>query len=361
MRTMICSPGNYIQGKGEIGQIAHHYGELGSKGAYLIVDRFILDTYGTEIEKDFKDLGIAYTIQAFGGECSKKEIDSHRLKLGVSDAVIGIGGGKTLDTAKAVAHHAGLPVMIIPTTASSDAPCSRLSVIYTEDGVFDSFLNLKNNPNMVIVDTQVIVNAPARFLAAGIGDALATYYEAAACNASNSIPTCGGHVTAAAMALAETCRKILLENGYQAKLAAEKHLCTKAVERVIEANIYLSGVGFESGGLAAVHAIHDGLTTLDACHHMLHGEKVAFGIPVQMILENRPEEELMKIIGFCKNVGLPTTFKELGLENVTDEELMQVAEASCREGETMANMPFAVLPEDVVAAMKMADLFGQID
>lgn len=359
MRKIICAPGRYIQGSDELSHLALHYQDLGTKGAYLIVDKFILDTYGDKIKKGFSENNTPYIAEAFGGECSTVEINCHSSKLAGCDVIVGIGGGKTLDTAKAIAHHAKLPVIIVPTTASSDAPCSRLSVVYTEDGVFDHFLHLKSNPNMVIMDTDVIVNAPVRYLVAGIGDALATYYEAAACHASNSVTTGGGHVTISAMALATACRDTLLENGYKAKVAVENNLCTPAVEAVIEANTYLSGIGFESGGLAAIHAVHDGLTVLHECHHMLHGEKVAFGIITQLVMENTPEEELMMIIEFCQKVGLPTSFKDLGLENVTDAQLMQVAEISCAEGETIYNLPFPVSPKDVFAAMKVADELGQ--
>ena len=359
MRRIISSPGRYIQGKGELKNLSADYKELGAVGAYVLVDRFILTTYGDSIRTSFEENGVSYVMEAFGGECSDAEIDRHVKNLGSCDAVIGIGGGKTLDTAKAIAHHANLPVIIVPTTASTDAPCSRLTVVYTEDGVFDHFLHLRRNPDMVVMDTEVIANAPARFLAAGIGDALATYYEAAACNASNSVTTGGGHVTNAAMALATACRDILLENGPKAMIAVQNKQCIRAVEDVIEANTYLSGVGFESGGLAAVHAIHDGLTALHGCHHMLHGEKVAFGIVAQFVLENRSEQEMKMLLHYLKQVGLPTCLKDLGLENATDDELMTVARISCEEGETIYNLPFPVTPEDVFSAIKVADKMGQ--
>lgn len=283
-----------------------------------------------------------------------KEINKHKENLAGYDAVIGIGGGKTLDTAKAVAYYAKLPVLIVPTIASTDAPCSRLSVIYTESGEFESYLPLPSNPNIVLMDTDIIAKAPARFLASGIGDALATYYEAAACVQADAVTMAGGHVTKAAMALAALCRETLLADGVKAVIAAENGLCTAAVENIIEANTYLSGVGFESGGLSAAHAIHNGLTVLPQCHHMLHGEKVAFGTLTQLVLENRPMEEITDIISFCIDIGLPVTLEDLGLADVGDEDLMKAAEAACAENDTMGNMPFAVTPYDVFAAMKAA-------
>ena len=355
MANIICSPGSYIQGKGELNNLCGYYRQIGSRKAYMIVDGFIDNAYHDTLADSFEKAGQAYEIAIFGGECSKSEIKKHQDQLGESDAIFGIGGGKTLDTAKAVAHYSGLPVIIIPTAASTDAPCSRLSVLYTDTHEFDQYLPLPRNPEMVIVDTDVIAKAPVRFLMAGIGDALATYYEAAACQKSNAITMTGGHCTLGGMALAELCKDTLFADGLKAKAACERQVSTKALENITEANIYLSGVGFESGGLACAHATHDGLTVLEETHSLLHGEKVAFGIVTQLVLQNEPEEELHKVIRFLQACGLPTTLEDLHLENASDEHLFEAAKAACAEDDTMKNMPFEVTPEDVLAAMKAAD------
>lgn len=248
--------------------------------------------------------------------------------------------------------------MIVPTAASTDAPCSRLSVVYKENGEFEKYLSLNANPNMVIMDTEVIAKAPVRFLMAGIGDAFATYYEAEACAKSNSLTMPGGHATLAALALARLCLDTIKADGIKAKVSAENKVSTQALENVVEANTYLSGIGFESSGLAAAHAIHDGLTVLKETHKLLHGEKVAFGALTQLILENRPQEEIEEAVVFLRKCDLPTTLKELNLDHVPDSELMKAAEASCAENDTMGNMPFDVSPKDVLAAMKTADRFA---
>lgn len=211
---------------------------------------------------------------------------------------------------------------------------------------------------MVIMDTDIIAKAPVRFLMAGIGDALATYYEAAASVRSDAVTMAGGHVTKAAITLAKLCRDTLLEDGLKAKAAAESGVSTKALENIVEANTYLSGIGFESSGLAAAHAIHNGLTVLNETHKLLHGEKVAFGLICQLVLENTDQRELEEIITFCKKCGLPTTFKELGIDNVSDECLLEAAALSCAEDDTMGNMPFEVCAQDVFSAMKTADTFA---
>ena len=362
MRKMICSPGTYVQGKGELSHLAEHVENIGKCSAYLIVDAFINGTYHDVIVSSFKEKNMSYTIVVFGGECSIEEIQLHQKKMSNYDVVFGIGGGKTLDTAKAVSFYQKCPVIIVPTAASSDAPCSRLSVVYTPEGEFSHYLPLPSNPDMVIMDSEVIAKAPARFLIAGIGDALATYYEADACSKSNAVTMAGGNSTKAALALAKLCRDTLLQKGYLAVTAVKQGVCTKAVEEIIEANTYLSGIGFESGGLSGAHAIHNGLTVLEETHHLLHGEKVAFGTLTQLVLENRSLHEIKEIVIFCQQIGLPTTLKELGLGDTDDERLLKAAEAACAPEDTMKNLPFKISAEDVLAAMKTIDsLSGEME
>lgn len=210
-----------------------------------------------------------------------------------------------------------------------------------------------------ILEADIIVKSPVRLTVAGMGDALATYFEARACQRSGATSCAGGKTTEAAMALAKLCFDTLMEEGVKAKIALEAGVCTPAVEKVIEANTLLSGIGFESAGLAGAHAIHNGFTVLEECHHMYHGEKVAFGTLTQLVLENVPLDELEDIILWCIEVGLPVTLAELGAGNVTDDQLMEVAKTACAENDTLHNMPFEVTPETVFAAIKAADAYGR--
>lgn len=355
MKKILCAPGNYIQQPDAFGTLADYYAMAGAQGAYLIIDPFIDKEYHDLIISSFEDEGATYRLERFGGECSMTEIDRHRGQIGSADAVIGIGGGKTLDTAKAVAHFTGLPAIICPTAASSDAPCSRLSVVYTDDGQFDHYLPLPKNPDLVIMDTTIIANAPVRFFISGLGDAYATYFEAEACRQSNAITMAGGHATNAALALAKLCHDLLVSDGPQAVAAVGVRTCTPAVENVIEANTLLSGLGFESSGLAAAHAIHNGLTALPGTHAYLHGEKVAYGTLAQFVLENRPQSDLFEAYGFFRQVGLPTTLAEIGVADATDDDLLRVGELACDKDDTMENMPFKVTPRDVAGALRAAN------
>ncbi|EKM7175916.1 glycerol dehydrogenase [Cronobacter sakazakii] len=360
MDRIIQSPGKYIQGAGVISRIGDYLKPLAER--WLVVgDKFVLGFAEETLRQSFKKAALSVEIAPFGGECSQNEIDRLR-KLADSarcTAVLGIGGGKTLDTAKALAHFMAVPVAIAPTIASTDAPCSALSVIYTDSGEFDRYLMLPHNPNIVIVDTQVVAGAPARLLASGIGDALATWFEARACSRSGATTMAGGKCTQAALALAELCYNTLLEQGEKAMLAAERHVVTPALERIIEANTYLSGVGFESGGLAAAHAIHNGLTAIPDAHHYYHGEKVAFGTLTQLVLENAPSKEIETVAALCHSVGLPITLAQLDIKEDVQTKMRLVAQAACAEGETIHNMPGGVSPEQVYAALLVADQYGQ--
>lgn len=326
MTRIIIGPGKYVQGNGELHRINEHTKAIG-KNFLAIASKNGIDRTKGIIEQSFKDTSISLSFEPFKGECSKPEIDRIRkvVKDINADTIIGIGGGKIFDTAKAVAYYENIPVVIVPTIASTDSPTSALSVIYTETGVFSEYLILPQNPMLVLIDTKIIANAPVRLLVSGMGDALATFFEARACMQSNASNMAGGKPTKAAMALARLCYDTLLEDGLKAKLAVENKVVTKALENIIEANTFLSGIGFESGGLAAAHAIHNGFTVLSQCHHLYHGEKVAFGTIVQLVLENRPLEEIEEVIEFCARVGLPTTLMEMGIKEVEADDIKKVA------------------------------------
>ena len=360
MDRIIQSPGKYIQGADVLTRLGDYLKPLATR--WLVVgDKFVLGFAEETLRQSFKKAELHAEIAPFGGECSQNEIDRLKKLADSADcmAVLGIGGGKTLDTAKALAHFMDVPVAIAPTIASTDAPCSALSVIYTDSGEFERYLMLPHNPNMVIVDTKVVAGAPPRLLAAGIGDALATWFEARACSRSGATTMAGGKCTQAALALAELCYNTLVEEGEKAMLAAEQHVVTPALERIIEANTYLSGVGFESGGLAAAHAVHNGLTAIADTHHYYHGEKVAFGTMTQLVLEDAPAEEIAAVARLCCAVGLPITLEQLGIKQEIPAKMQIVAKAACAEGETIHNMPGGVTPDAVYAALLVADALGR--
>ncbi len=358
IRTNIF-PGRYTQGAGAIDHLADEIQRFGTS-AFVVCDPFVYDELLPEYQASISK-GVNAKFERFGGEASDEEVEKLTqlvTEMG-AEVVIGFGGGKAIDTAKAVAHSSELPVIIVPTIASTDAPTSALSVIYTPAGVFKRYLILPTNPNVVLVDTQIIARAPVRLLLAGVGDALSTWFEADACERNYAGNMTGHPGTYAAYVLARYCFDTLLEFGVAARVACEQQIVTPALERIVEANTLLSGLGFESGGLASCHSIHNGLTTLHATHDYWHGEKVTIGVLASLFLTDRPAALIDQVYTFCEEVGLPTTLSDIGLNDVSDEDLMRVAEGACAEGETIHNEPMPMTPEKVFAALRQADAEGQ--
>lgn len=360
MARVLRSPAKYVQGERELLRIQEHMKDLGRK-VFVIISDSGIKRVGSVIEQSFKDTDMELVFEIFHGECSKIEINRlvKQARGSHCDVVCGIGGGKILDVAKAVSYYLEVPVVIIPTVASTDAPCSALSVLYKEDGVFDQYLFLRESPNLVLVDESIIMLAPVRLLIAGMGDAMATYFEARAVENSGKNNQVGGRPTIAANTLAKACWNTILKDGLNAKLAFQNSCCTVAVKNIIEANTYLSGVGFESGGLAAAHAIQKGFTIIPELHDLYHGEKVAYGTLVQLVMENAPEEEIKEVVEFCIKVGLPVTLQQLGIEDISKERLYKISEYSARQGMTIHNMPFEVTADVVFAGLLGADAIGK--
>ncbi len=252
-----------------------------------------------------------------------------------------------------------LPAIITPTLASTDAPCSALSVIYSPGGGVEGIRFYNRHPLLVLVDTEVVARAPKRLLVGGLGDALATWFEARTVRESCSHNVVGGLPTHSGTALAQLCCEILLADGPAACAAVEAGATTPALERVVEANTLLSGLGFESGGLALAHAVHNGITEIPASHSCIHGEKVAFGLLTQLVLEGRPSSEIAEILSFATAVGLPVTLAQVGVDASSDAQLRTIAERSLIPGESSHNEPFPVSSAMVVSALKAADQLGR--
>ena len=370
MRKAVICPTKYVQGEDEILNLGYFVKTFGDS-ALLIAHPDDVKRVQEKLKSTAETFNIRFVESEFCGECSRREVSrlQELAKESNCTCTIGLGGGKAIDTAKCVAE--GENLIIVPTIAATDAPTSHSAVLYTSEGAFDDYAYFKQSPSVILIDTTVIANAPVRFLVSGMGDALSTFFEARANVQSYSkvnagLPcgfregVCGeARGTKAAFALASLCYESLLEDGWKAKIACENHVVTESLEKIIETNILLSGLGFESGGLAAAHAIHDGLTILEGTHKYFHGEKVAFGTIAQLALENAPMEEIEEVLDFCLSIGLPVCLEDIGVDHITEEELYQVAEKACIPEESIYAMPFPITVEKVAAAIKLADSIGK--
>jgi glycerol dehydrogenase len=355
----IIGPRRYVQGRGMLRRIGDYLSPFGNQ-VMVLADATVWDLLGDTVQHSLSGAGIGLVYERFGGECSAAEIDrvAEAIRAAGVAAVAGLGGGKTLDTAKAAGSLAGVGWASVPTVASTDAPTSAVSVIYTDDGAVEEYRFAPHNPDVVIVDTEVAANAPYRFLVSGMGDALATWVEARASAEARATTMAGGVATMAGQALARLCWDTLIAYGPAAREAARHHVVSTALEKTVEANTLLSGLGFESAGLAAAHAVHNGLTVVPQTHAMMHGEKVNFGTLTQFALEDRPSAEIDELVGFSTQVGLPVTLAEVGLGAVDLDTLKTIAQTATAPGETIHNMPFPVTAAMTLDAMVAADAYA---
>ncbi|WP_300409556.1 glycerol dehydrogenase [Lagierella sp.] len=355
MLKLIRTPQKYIQGRNAFEEF-YDYGKDYGERFLFVASGSGLKYCKDKLEKSFGDSGVYRRYEEFAGISSNGEIDrmSEIIKEDNIDVVVGLGGGSAIDTAKASAYYTKKPIIVLPTVVATDAPCTGLSVIYNDDGTFDRYIFYPDNPNMVMVDTNVIANAPSKFLVAGIGDALATYYEARACKKVGAPSLENGGISDSALALCKLCNEILFEHGEIAIASLEKRVVNESVDKIIEAATYLSGVGADNGGLAAAHSIYNGFTEIEFVDAM-HGEIVAFGTIVQLLMEASPKEELYKVIDLCYKLGLPLTLEDL---NIKEEDLMIGCEKACAEGETIHNLVGEVTPERLKDFVLTADSLG---
>jgi glycerol dehydrogenase len=304
---------------------------------------------------------VRFVIGQFGGECSIEEVTKHEKAFGLSnelDCLIAVGGGKCIDAGKCIADRLRIPVVIVPTLASNDAPCSALSVMYSPEGVMSGVESFKESPALVLVDTRIVANSPERYLVAGMGDALATWYEAHACNTNTRGKSfVGARPTLAAGAIAEVCAATLFADGEAAASAVRKSEVNDVLERVVEANTLLSGIGFESGGIACAHSIAAALTLIPSVHSdSLHGEMVAIGLLTQLLLEKR-QDEVQKVARFMALIGLPVDFKQISFNASNREHVNQVIDFAMNFP-YLQNEPFPVTREALLQSFMSARALG---
>ncbi|WP_049935464.1 glycerol dehydrogenase [Haloplanus natans] len=354
MTRTFNAPSAYVQGRDVLDDVGTHLPFEGDR-AVLIADETVMNIVADPLVASLDAEGFSVDHVTFRGSCTPAEIDRIAAHARDVDVVVGAGGGRALDTAKAVRSDVGARLVTVPTIASTDAPTSSLSVLYTEDDEFDDFRFHGVNPDLVVVDTAVVAGAPTRFLRSGMADAVATWFEADAAYRADATNVFDGRSTRTAHAIARTCYDTIREHGRGAVAAVERDAVTESVDAVVEANTLMSGLGFESGGLAAAHSVHDGLTRVEPTHHATHGEKVNVGTLTQLVLEGRETHTIHELIDFSLDVGLPVTLADVGLDAPTDDQLRTIAEATCEPFETIHNEPFEVTPAAVRDALVTVD------
>lgn len=290
--------------------------------------------------------------EAYGGECSFEERDRMAELARDVDAIIGVGGGKIADLAKAVAVCLALPVVILPTLAATCAAWTPLSVMYDARGEMLQYDIFARSNALVLLDPAVILDSPIELMVAGIGDTLAKWYEADVIISQLAERSVAIDIS---LYTAKLCRDILLESSAAALEAMREGELSAAFVKVVETNIMIGGMvggfGDDYGRTSGAHSIHDALTVMEATHHLLHGDKVAYGVFVQLMIEGRADE-IMRLVPFYRELGLPKCLYDMGLESLSDMELKQVAERATAVDETIHLMPGVITAATVLKAIK---------
>jgi glycerol dehydrogenase len=268
------------------------------------------------------------------------------------DGVIAIGGGKVLDAGKLLAHRLGLPCITVPTSAATCAGWTALSNLYSPEGAFQGDVALARCPDLLVFDHQLVQQAPARTLASGIADAMAKWYEASVSSGSSS-----DGLVQQAVQQARVLRDQMLLEGQQAMEEPGGEAWIRVAEASGLTAGLIGGIGGARCRTVAAHAVHNGLTQLQATHGVLHGEKVGFGILVQLRLEEGlggnklAAQARRQLLPFFRSLGLPVSLADLGLEGASLLELQQVCTFACRPDSDLHHLPFPVDPADLLAAL----------
>jgi len=350
--TLTIAPAKVIRGSGVLPAAAAEIIGLGNRPLIVAGERTL--AISQENLQPILETQQLQTAQAsYSPDCCEASLKSLRkaAKEHKADVIIGVGGGKALDTAKLVAQQLQLPVVTIPTSAATCAAWSALSNVYSEDGAFLYDVALSRCPDLLILDYDLIKTAPQRTLIAGIGDAIAKWYEASVSS---------GHLQdtliIAALQQARVLRDILL----QKSAAALQEPGSEVWREVVDASVLLAGVVGGLGGAqcrtVAAHAVHNGLTHISG-HGSIHGEKVALGILVQLRLEEMLQNNQLaasarqQLLKFYAEIGLPQKLSDLGLGNITLGELQTAAEIALAPNSDIHRLPFKVALEQLMAAM----------
>lgn len=350
---LTIAPASVLRGDNVINQVGELINRLGKK-PLIVGGKNSLAVVKPLLQPTLEKYDLQYIEADYGNNCS--EISLEKLHISVrdchADVIVGVGGGKALDTAKLLAYQCGLPIATIPTSAATCAAWTALANVYSEQGAFLYDVPLTKCPDLLILDYNLIRSAPRRTLVAGIGDAIAKWYEASV-SSGHSQQT----FLIAAVQQARVLRDILLQKSVQA--LAE--VGGETWQEVVDATVLLAGVIGGIGGAqcrtVAAHAVHNGLTHILASHGTLHGEKVAFGILVQLRLEEMLQGSQLaatarqQLLKFYSEIGLPQTLQDLGLENVTLSDLQQAVEVACLPNSDIHRLPFKVFGEQLMAAM----------
>ncbi|MCM0758937.1 iron-containing alcohol dehydrogenase family protein [Sporomusa sphaeroides DSM 2875] len=347
-------PAKVFRGPGALKQVGDFCRTQG-KNAFILGGKTALLKTEEQLAASLTEAGVkVVATEWYGGECTMENIDhlAGAAAAQKADFIIAVGGGKALDTGKAVAAKSKLPVITVPTIAATCAAATPLTVLYNNKGEFTSNLFLADCPAAIVIDTAIILATPVSWLIAGMGDTLAKMYELRAA-ASCMTPT---SLTISAVMNGQICYDIIKRFGGEARQAVESQTLCGAFDSIVDAIILAAGISSIFGGdklrNAAAHAIYNGFTKIPATHAVAHGSIVGYGNLCLLALEGRADAEIIEEITLAQSCGIPTTLKQIA--DLSDDEMRLGAEASCKAA-AMSCMPFPVTAQMVLDAIRRVD------
>lgn len=279
-------------------------------------------------------------LTVFNGECTYEEVERIHdfAKTHESDTIIGVGGGKVMDTVKYAAAKSGLNSVLIPTLASNCAPWTPISVMYSEEGICLGFDVHTAQVDLLLVDPELIMTSPINYLIAGLADTLAKWYES---ERILSLPEYAQHpFLSLAKAAAYQCKTVIIDKGHEAIDSMTDMNLTQAFTTIVDTIIAVSGLvgglGDKYARTTIGHAVHDKLTVYPQTHAFLHGEKVAYGIMVQLSFEDK-WDEIKSLLPLYDTLNLPKSLRDLHLGKLTDNEVKSFSDNITGDGALVAS------------------------
>lgn len=357
MSKLYISPSEYYSGYRileEFGEKVKKYGEK----ILVLTDNALIGIFAKAF-KSLENEKIEYKIELFNGHCSHKEINRlvEIIKDEKFDAIVGLGGGKVIDTAKVAGYKAFVKIITVPTIAATCAAWSSHSAVYDEEGVYEEYFDIYKNPDLLFMDKKIIQESPVRYTVSGIVDTLAKWIETDAFTSKIDEKNLELDY---AIYLAKRSYDELLDYGIKVVENIKQGIYSKEIEKTIDHIILTAGLIGGIGGQAcrsvAAHAVNNGFTVLNKRYNrLLHGEVVGFGNIVQMVLDKKSEEEIIKLGEFYKAIGAPLSLKDLGYDNLTEDEIKKIIEKTVVKTESIWNLSYEINFDIVKVAVIKAD------
>jgi glycerol dehydrogenase len=353
-----AAPLGYLQGPGALallGAVVAPYG----KRPVVVIDPLVRELLGHRVAAALAREGLTPQVRELIGEITVAAVDDIAASVGPDGAgvVVGVGGGKALDAAKAVSLRLGVPVVTVPSVASNDSPTSGAIAMYDEHHRLVAVDRLPANPHAVVVDTEIVAAAPVAFLRSGLGDAVAKRFEAAGCRAGTGMTPLGTRPLLIGSVVADACYSVLREHGTAGLAACERNEVNESLEALVEAVVLLSGLGFENGGLSLAHSLTRGLMQARGASSAMHGQQVAWATLIQLTVEHAPEHEVAELRGFLREVGLATTLTGLGMDRPSSADIHDIARITMTAPH-LANLAVPVSDDLIVEAIVAVERMG---